>query len=72
VMRYLQDTKDLALKLEASGDGVIRWWVDASFSVQTNMRSHTGAVLSLGKGCLEASKGFHRLLLIEIYIYILF
>jgi hypothetical protein len=25
VMRYLGDTEDLALTLEASGDGVVRW-----------------------------------------------
>jgi hypothetical protein len=52
VMRYLRDTKDLALTLETSGDGVVRWWVDASFTVHPNMRSHTGAVLSLGKGAV--------------------
>jgi hypothetical protein len=52
VMRYLRDTKDLALTLEASGDGVIRWWVDASFAVHPNMRNHTGAVSSLGKGAV--------------------
>jgi hypothetical protein len=44
VMRYLRDTKDLSLTLEASGDGVIRWWVDASFAVHPNMRSQSGAV----------------------------
>jgi Reverse transcriptase (RNA-dependent DNA polymerase) len=52
VMRYLRDTKDLALTLEADGDGVLRWWVDASFAIHPNMRSHTGAVLSLGKGAV--------------------
>jgi hypothetical protein len=52
VMRYLRDTEDLALTLEASGDGVVRWWVDASFTVHPNMRSHTGAALSLGKGAV--------------------
>jgi hypothetical protein len=52
VMRYLRDTKDLALTLEASGDGVVRWWIDASFAVHPNMRSHSGAVVSLGKGAV--------------------
>jgi hypothetical protein len=51
-MRYLRDTKDLALTLEASDDGIVRWWVDASFAIHSNMRSHTGAVLSLGKGAV--------------------
>jgi hypothetical protein len=48
-MRYLQDTKDLALTLEASDDGLVRWWVDASSAVHPNMRSHTGAVLRFGQ-----------------------
>ncbi len=28
----------------------IRWWIDASFAVHTNFRSHTGATITLGKG----------------------
>jgi hypothetical protein len=30
-------------------DVPIRWWVNASFGVHPNMRSHTGAVMSIGK-----------------------
>jgi hypothetical protein len=33
-MRYLRDIKDLALTLEASDDGAVRWWVDASFGAR--------------------------------------
>ena len=49
-LRYLNDTKDLYLTLEAEDLTTIRWWVDASFGVHPNMRSHTGATMSLGKG----------------------
>jgi hypothetical protein len=34
------------------GTGQLRWSVDASFAVHKDMRSHTGAVLSLGQGAL--------------------
>ena len=49
-LRYLRDTKHLSLTLEADAPLVIRWWVDASFAVHPNCRSHTGAAMSLGKG----------------------
>ena len=29
----------------------IKWWVDASFAVHGDMKSHTGATMTLGKGC---------------------
>jgi Reverse transcriptase (RNA-dependent DNA polymerase) len=50
VIRYLRANKDLSLTLEANPNIVLEWWVDASFAVHPDMRSHTGAVLSLGKG----------------------
>jgi hypothetical protein len=49
-VRYLRDSKDLYLTLEAD-DGVhIKWWIDASFAVHPDMKSHTGGTMSLGKG----------------------
>jgi hypothetical protein len=49
-IKYLRDTKDLWLTLEIDDDFTICWWVDASFAVHHDMRSHTGATMSLGKG----------------------
>jgi hypothetical protein len=31
------------------------WWVDASFAVHGDMKSHTGGMLSLGKGAIYAT-----------------
>jgi len=50
-LSYLQNHPDIPLTLEASKDGVIKWWVDASFAVHSDYKSHTGACMSLGKGC---------------------
>ena len=48
VMKYLRGTSDMPLTLEASDMHVMKWWVDASFAVHPDMKSHTGGVLSLG------------------------
>jgi hypothetical protein len=40
--------------LEADDSGVIRWWIDASFAVHPDMKSHTGAAMSMGKECAYA------------------
>ena len=31
---------------------MIHWWIDASFAVHADYKSHTGACLSFGRGCL--------------------
>ena len=53
--KYLDSTSNLTLTLEAEGSGVLHWWVDAAFAVHHNMQSHTGGILSLGKGAVYAT-----------------
>ena len=50
-LRFLRDNKGDVLTLVANGMNSISWWIDASFAVHPNMRSHTGATMSMGKGC---------------------
>ncbi|MFN7263281.1 MAG: reverse transcriptase domain-containing protein, partial [Cyanobacteriota bacterium] len=53
-IQYLRGTRDLPLTLGGSSPYVVKWWVDASFAVHPDMKSHTGAVMTLGEGGLCA------------------
>jgi len=50
LLQYLNTTKDLVLTLEADKCNIIKWYVDASFGVHDDLRSHTGGTMTLGKG----------------------
>ena len=49
-MKYLKSTKDIPLTLDSDNSGCIQWWVDASFAVHPDMKSHSGAMMSMGQG----------------------
>jgi hypothetical protein len=60
-MRYLRGTRYLPLTLEADNNSWIKWWVDGAFAVHNDMRSHTGAVMSVGKGAAFATSTRQKL-----------
>jgi hypothetical protein len=41
VIKYLRKTKDMPLRLEAESLQIAKWWVDASYAVHPDMKSHT-------------------------------
>ena len=49
-MRYIRGMRTLPLVLSANGSDILKWWVDASFSVHPNIQGHSGGGLSLGCG----------------------
>ena len=49
---YLNHTIDLPLRIGADSLNQFATWVDASFAVHPDMRSHTGGVISFGRGGL--------------------
>jgi hypothetical protein len=61
VMRYLRGTVDMPLTLEADKMHVLKWWVDASYGVHPDMKSHTGGALSLGKGVVYGTSTRQRI-----------
>jgi hypothetical protein len=54
MMKYLRQTKDDCLTLRVDGSKKIKWYVDASFAVHPDFRSHTGAVMTMGSGAITS------------------
>ena len=50
LMEYLRKDNVRPLVLGADNDGLLMWYVDASFAVHPNMRGHTGGGLTMGRG----------------------
>ncbi len=50
LMEYLRGNHDQPLVLDNDNNGLLMWYVDASFAVHPNMRGHTGGGLTLGRG----------------------
>ena len=53
---YLHGVPDLALTLQANDMHIVKWWVNTSFAVHPDMKSHTGGTMSLGnKGSMYST-----------------
>jgi len=62
VMKYLQATIDMPLRLKADGSGIVKWWVDASYAVHSDMKSHTGGTMSMGAGSVYSTATKQKLM----------
>jgi hypothetical protein len=51
----------MTLTLEAQDLQVIKWWVDASYAVHPDMKSHTGGAMTLGKGTVYGTSTRQKL-----------
>jgi hypothetical protein len=50
MMKHIRGTKKLPLILSASGSGMLKWWIDASFAAHPDTRGHAGGGLPMGRG----------------------
>ncbi len=61
MMQFLRATKDDYLTLSANSLHNVRWWVDASYAVHPDMKSHSGDAMSLGKGVIYGTSKRQKL-----------
>jgi hypothetical protein len=61
MLQFLRATKDDYLTLSAKTLHNVRWWVDASYAVHPDMKSHTGGAMSLGRGVVYGTSKRQRL-----------
>ena len=54
MMKYLNGTRRKVLTLSADNLRIIKWYVDASFAVHDDYKSHTGAVMTFGNGAVQS------------------
>jgi hypothetical protein len=61
MIQFIRATKDDYLTLSANSLHNVRWWVDASYAVHPDMRSHTGGAMSLGRGVIYGTSKKQKL-----------
>ena len=60
-MCYLRKTQDNVLTLSADNMRIIKWWVDGSYAVHGDYKSHTGGTMSMGTGALYSTSKKQKL-----------
>jgi hypothetical protein len=61
LLQFIRATKDEYLTLSAASLHNVRWWVDASYAVHPDMKSHTGGAMSLGAGVIYGTSKRQKL-----------
>ena len=54
VLKYLNGTKYLRLKISVEDLGILKWYVDRSHNTHWDCKGHGGAMLTLGKGATSS------------------
>ena len=61
MLKYVNATQELALTLQPEARINVTSYIDASYGVHPNGRSHTGSVITLGKGAVHAKSTKQKL-----------
>ena len=61
MMKYLHGTQEYCLILKADSLSVVKWYADAAFAVHQDMKSHSGIMMTMGKGAVISSSRKQKL-----------
>ena len=61
VIKYLRNTRELGITLEANTIMEVLAYIDSSHGIHDDMRSHTGSVISLGSGPIYAKSSRQKI-----------
>jgi len=61
VIQYIRGTKGYGITLSGESNLSVTAFIDASYAVHSDMKSHTGSIITLGKGPVYAKSGIQRL-----------
>jgi hypothetical protein len=61
LLEYLKGKLDEFLTLGANNIGIMKTWVDTSYVVHNDMKSHTGGVVSFGQGAIMSKSSKQKL-----------
>ena len=61
ILKFLNGTKDDVLTLKVDDLHVMRWYVDASFAVHPDFKSHSGGVMTMGEGAMISGSNKQKL-----------
>ena len=61
LLKYINGTASFGIVLQADKDICVLVWVDASYGVHADGKSHTGICISLGRGAVFVKSGKQRL-----------
>jgi ribosomal protein L24E len=61
-LQYVRATQHMGITFEVSESIRVMAYIDTTFAIHPDMKSHTGSVITLGKGAIYAKSGTQRLM----------
>ena len=55
VIKYLENTLNLTLRLQVDESNLLQWWVDAAYETHSDMKGQTGASFTMGHGSIYSN-----------------